>query len=254
MSVLITSLGQAGFRLSLGGTVIYIDPYLSDRVERMEGARLKRLRPAPYGGEQIVDASFVLISHVHADHCDVDTLLPLSRASPGCCFIGPLDVVNYLAREGVPRERLMIANRDPLELGSGISVYPLPAAHKQMEQDFEGFLRFLGYVICYEGKRYLHTGDTCVHALLIERARQLGPIDVAFLPVNECNYFRDRAGIIGNMSIREAFRFAEEIGARSVVPMHYDMFEPNQAYREEIQIVYDKSQPAFELQLDPKSH
>jgi len=251
LSVEITSLGQAGFRLNLGGAVIYLDPYLSNRVERLEGPKLKRLRPAPYRGEQVTDASWALISHIHADHCDIDTLLPLSVASPNCRFLGPRDVTAYLAREGIAPDRLIIANCDAIDLGSGLVVHPLPAAHKQIEQDFDGFLRFLGYVICYEGKRYLHTGDTCVHACLIERARQLGPIDVAFLPVNECNYFRDRAGIIGNMSIREAFRFAEEIGAGTVVPMHYDMFEPNQAYREEIQIIYDKTRPAFKLQLDP---
>lgn len=253
-SVEITSLGQAGFRLSLGGTVAYVDPYLSDRVERLEGAKLKRLRPAPYSGDEVVDATFVLISHIHTDHCDIDTLLPLSKSSPSCRFVGPRDVTAYLAREGIAPDRLITANRDAIDLGAGVSIHPLPAAHKQMEQDFDGFLRFLGYVIDYQGKRYLHTGDTCVHACLIERAKQLGPIDVAFLPVNECNYFRDRAGIIGNMSIREAFKFAEEIRARAVVPMHYDMFEPNQAYREEIQIIYDKTQPAFELQLDPTGH
>ena len=155
------------------------------------------------------------------------------------------------AREGIAPGRLITANRDAIDLCAGVVVHPLPAAHKQIEQDFDGFLRFLGYVICHGGKRYLHTGDTCAHACLIERARELGPIDVAFLPVNECNYFRDRAGIIGNMSIREAFGFAEEIGAGTVVPMHYDMFAPNQAYREEIQIVYDKIRPPFHLRFDP---
>lgn len=248
----ITSLGQAGFRFDFNGTILFIDPYLSDRVERMEGARLKRLRPAPCRPDQITDASYVLISHEHMDHCDIDTLLPLSKASPSCRFVGPNAVVGYLKDEGIPVDRLIVANRMPLEIGAGISIVPVPAAHKVMEEDFEGFLRYLGYVICWKGKHYLHTGDTCVHASLIERVRASGPIDVALLPVNECNYFRDRAGIIGNMSIREAFNFAEEIGAKTVIPMHYDMFEPNQAYREEIEIIYQKTSPAFRLEFDPE--
>jgi hypothetical protein len=38
----------------------------------------------------------------------------------------------------------------------------------------------------------------------------LGPIDVAFLPMNERSFFRKRRGIIGNMSVREAFAMAAE--------------------------------------------
>lgn len=247
----ITALGQAGFRLEAGGFVLFVDPYLSDQVEKVEGPALRRLRPAPMRPEQVTDADYVLISHVHMDHCDIETLLPLSQASPACRFVGPRIVIDYLAGKGIDSSRLIVANRDRLQIAPTIEVTPVPAAHKLMEQDSQGFLRYLGYVIEWEGKRFLHTGDTCVHECLIEKVRACGPIDVALLPVNECNFFRDRAGIVGNMSIREAFRFAEEIGARTVVPMHYDMFEPNQAYREEIEIIYTRTSPSFRLVLDP---
>ena len=75
--------------------------------------------------------------------------------------------------------------------------------------------------------------------------------DVAFIPVNEQNYFRARRGIIGNMSVREAFQFAEEIGARSVVPTHWDMFAANQVYQEEIELLYRLLRPGFKLIMNP---
>jgi L-ascorbate 6-phosphate lactonase len=252
-SLAITSLGQAGFRLDFGGIVLYVDPYLSDQLERVEGSRLKRLRPAPFSPQEVRDARYVLISHIHMDHCDIETLLPLAAASPDCRFLGPRVVVDYLRKQGIDQTRLIIANRDPINIEKDLLVTPIPAAHKLVEEDFDGFLRYLGYVIDWRGKRLFHTGDTCVHGALIERVRACGPIDVALLPVNECNYFRDKAGIVGNMSIREAFRLAEEINACTVVPMHYDMFEPNQAYREEIEIVYQKTAPRFRLELDPEN-
>lgn len=251
MSVRVTKLGQAGFRLQFGGTSIYIDPYLSDSVEQMEGPRLKRLLPAPFQAHQVTDANYVLISHIHMDHCDIDTLLPLSKASPSCFFIGPMNVIRYLVSQGISVERTIVADKESILLNGKIEVHPIPAAHKNIEQDFDGYLRYLGYVISYNEKLYLHTGDTCVHSTVIESIRQLGKIDIAFLPVNECNYFRDRAGIVGNMSIREAFHFAEEVGASTVIPMHYDMFEPNQAYPEEIQMIYDKMSPSFTLNMEP---
>lgn len=248
----IEGLGQAGFRLRLGDMVIFLDPYLSDRVERLEGRRMRRLRPIPVQPADIADADFVLISHEHTDHCDIDTLLPMAQASPGCRFIGPRAVVNQLTTAGIDPARTVVANRTVLELGAGVQVTPIAAAHKCVEEDFDGFRRFLGYVIEADGRRILHTGDTCVTASLLEQLKKFSPFDVALLPVNECNYFRDRAGIIGNMSIREAFQLGEEIGAKIVVPMHYDMFEPNSAYREEIEIIYQKKSPAFRLELDPE--
>lgn len=251
--VRVQKLGQAGFRFQFGGRSLFIDPYLSDRVERNEGARFRRMVPAPLRPEEINDAAYVLVSHIHTDHCDADTLIPISRASPGCRFIGPRDVTTYLAREGIAAERLITANRLAIDLGKGLRIVPVPAAHKVVEEDFDGYLRFLGYVICWAGKRFLHTGDTCVHAGLMDAVRAQGAIDVAFLPVNECNYFRDKAGIVGNMSIREAFALGEALSAATVVPMHFDMFEPNQTYPEEIEVVYRRMRPAFRLDFDPEN-
>ncbi|MGH2708602.1 MAG: MBL fold metallo-hydrolase, partial [Actinomycetota bacterium] len=86
---------------------------------------------------------------------------------------------------------------------------------------------------------------------LLAVLRGLGPIDVAFLPVNERSFFRKRRGIIGNMSVREAFAMAAEIGVRTLVPMHWDMFAPNSVFREEIELVYGRLSPPFALSLHP---
>ncbi|MFZ3140030.1 MBL fold metallo-hydrolase [Polaromonas sp.] len=250
MSVKVEQLGQAGFRICFGEIVLFIDPYLSNRVEEIEGPKLRRLVPIKYAPHKVADASYVLISHEHMDHCDVDTLIPISKSSLLCKFIGPRNVINYLLQQGVAEENLITANSETIVLDDGIVIYPVPAAHKEIEIDSDGFYRYLGYVICYEGKRYLHTGDTCVNTVMVERIREIGPIDVAFLPVNECNFYRDKAGIIGNMSIREAFLMAQELDAKIVVPMHYDMFESNQAYQEEIELIYRRTNPDFKLQID----
>ena len=52
--------------------------------------------------------------------------------------------------------------------------------------------------------------------------------------------------------IREAFGLAEEIGARIVVPTHWDMFAPNQVYREEIELLYKLISPEFKLSIYPE--
>jgi L-ascorbate 6-phosphate lactonase len=107
----------------------------------------------------------------------------------------------------------------------------------------------VGYVLAADGVRYYHAGDTRAAEALIASVRAIGPIDVAILPVNERNFFRERRGIIGNMSVREAFGLAVELGCKRVIPCHWDMFAPNRVYREEIDLIYSRMAPPFELDL-----
>ena len=246
----VRALGQSGFRLQLGDCVVLLDPYLSDSVATLEGPEFSRLRPPPVEPASIRDASLVLISHVHQDHCDPETLLPIARSSPGCRFVGPAPVLRTLSRLGLEATRLVPAVERGQVLGPDVLVTAVPAAHKLIEREADGSLRCVGYLIEHAGRRYYHAGDTCVHELVLQALTSVGHIDVAFLPVNECNFFRDRRGIVGNMSLRDAFRMADELGVSTVVPMHYDMFALNSVYREEIEIVYAHMRPAFRLVMD----
>lgn len=250
MASALVHLGQSGFRLSLGDATIYLDPYLSDYVEMLEGAGMRRLRPAPTSPDSIDDADAVLVSHVHADHCDPFTLGPIAERNPDCIFVAPYEAADFLDRQGiVPRPRILLAGNDWLELPCGVPVLPVPAAHRAIDRNAAGLARCVGYVVRANRRLLYHSGDTSVHPEIVERLRALGGIDIAMLPVNECNYYRDRAGIIGNMSVREAFGLADEIGARTVVPMHFDMFAPNCVFREEIEAIYRHQRPGFTLRM-----
>lgn len=42
MAIELTWLGQSGLRLDAGGTVVYVDPYLSDSVEHNHGVEVRK--------------------------------------------------------------------------------------------------------------------------------------------------------------------------------------------------------------------
>lgn len=253
MSIPITPLGQCGFRFQLGDTVVYTDPYLTDHVAEVDGEQMRRILPVPIEPSQVSDADFVLITHAHMDHCDLQTLLPLSHASASCIFICPNEVAHLLRVAGIDATRIIVAGDQWILLGTGARVIAVPSAHPVIEKDHDGFYRCLGYVLEYEGRRLYHAGDGSPDDLVFEILEQHYPIHAAFIPVNERNYFRNKLGIIGNMSVREAFQMAEVIGVDVLVPTHWDMFALNGVFRKELELMFQLIKPPFQMKLNPRS-
>jgi len=252
ISVPLRLLGQSGCVLRFPGTTVYLDPYLSNSVQELDAPDLARQMAAPIQPAEVADADWVLITHEHIDHCDPHTLPQLAQASPQARFAGPAPVLAILQGFGIPAARCVLAGEDWQALGAGLRLRAVPAAHPQVERDGQGNLRCAGFVLDYQGHLVYLAGDTAVCEELLEALGALNGIDAALLPVNERNYFRDRRGIIGNMSVREAFLLAREAGIRQVVPVHWDMFAANSVSPEEIQAVYDAMKPGFELLMRPE--
>jgi len=244
-------LGQSGCRFSFSGTTVYLDPYLSNSVQELDAPDLERRVPLPFTPGSVVDADWVLVTHEHIDHCDPQTLPQVASASPQARFIGPAPVLRRLQEWGIAETRLRLAIEDWMELREGLRVRAIAAAHPEIERDAQGRLNCVGYLIEYAGKRIYLAGDTAVRQEIIDTLVALGPVHTAFLPVNEQNFFRARRGIIGNMSVREAFHFAAEIGVQQVVAVHWDMFAANAVDPEEIRLVHRQMKPGFRLHLTP---
>ena len=245
-------LGQSGWRLEFPGCVVYLDPYLSDSVRELEGDDLPRSVPIPFPPGAVRDADLVLVTHDHLDHCDPQTLPALAAASPDARFMGPPPVLRLLRDWGIEASRLLPARPEWMPLGDeGLRVLSVPAAHMEIERDDDGNPACVGYLLEYAGKKLYFSGDTSVRQELLDVLAAHAPIHTAVLPVNEPNFYRERRGIVGNMSLRDAFRFASDIGARHIVPVHWDMFDLNGTFPEEIRLLHRLLDPGVSLQLQP---
>ncbi len=246
-----TPSGQVGYRFCFGNSVIYIDPYLTDYVADRFGAHLKRRVPSPFRPEEVRDAQWVFITHAHEDHTDPTTLAPISKASPACRFVCTYETESILIQAGISRSRISLAEENWVQLTEGLSVKTVPAAHTNLERNEKGQLRYAGFLFRHNGKLFYHAGDTIPHPEIFQSIKAEGAVDYAFLPVNERNFFRDQKGIIGNMSIREAFEMAAELKTKVLIPTHWDLFEPNCVFPEEIEFLHKKLAPNFSLQISP---
>lgn len=246
-------LGQSGCRLSFPSATVYLDPYLSNSVQELDAPDLARLMPISFLPESVTDADWVLITHEHIDHCDPHTIPKLAKASPQARFVCPAQVVERLHGWGIDLSRIIVATEEWRDLAPGLRLRPVPAAHTEIIRDAQGRLACVGYLIEYSHQRIYFAGDTCARQEIIDVLVGNGPIHTAFLPVNEHNFFRSRRGVIGNMSVHEAFQFASEIGVKQVVAVHWDMFAVNAVDPEEIRLVHKLMNPGFALLLNPSA-
>src|SRR5215217_7581037 len=79
------ALGQAGYALRAGGTLVLIDPWLSTALERSAGITrpvAPALRP-----DEVEGVDLVCVTHPHDDHLDAETLAAIAAGVPGARFL-----------------------------------------------------------------------------------------------------------------------------------------------------------------------
>ncbi|MCF8275164.1 MAG: MBL fold metallo-hydrolase [Flavobacteriales bacterium] len=244
----ITALGQTGYLMEYANTRILIDPYLSEYVADKYGVHLKRMSPSAISPAELMDIDIILITHAHEDHCDPLTLNALILNNPSARIFGSYNCLDILKENDIDTTSFHVSD-DASGVKTGdtdISIVALPSAHTKLEYNEHGNSKFLGYLIRFGDIVLYHAGDTIPHEIITERL-STKTIDWAFLPINEQNHFRDREGIIGNMSPKEALLWAKELRVKNLIPTHWDTFEPNSTDPDELNLLYEKGQYDFNL-------
>ena len=216
MKVELTWLGQAGFLLETETTRLLLDPWVSPHEGRL-------IDPPPV--ELVADRiDWVLVTHEHSDHLDPPFLREVAERSPQARLVLPAPIAEQA--EG-------ILPLTPVRLGDVVEVAELtvevvPSWHGVAVAD--GYSdhggRFVGYVLRGAGPVVYHAGDTIATDGLVE-ALVDKRIEVALLPINGRDFFREEQDLVGNLDFREAVALARRIGARTLVPYHWDGYAGN---------------------------
>lgn len=216
-------LGQSGFLVQFDGAHLLFDPYLSDALTAKYANTDK---PHQRMTERVIDPArldfidVVTSSHAHTDHLDAETLTPLRHANPG------ITLVIAEATRGFVAERLAIDPDVPVGLAAGehvqlgpFRIEAVPAAHEHVAP------QYVGYVVRCGAWTLYHSGDTVRFEGMVDLLRPQA-IDVALLPINGRAPERR---VAGNLGAAEAAALGRDIGARVVIPCHYEMFAFNSA-------------------------
>ncbi|MBQ7800049.1 MAG: MBL fold metallo-hydrolase [Oscillospiraceae bacterium] len=219
-------LGQEGFLFKNKDKYLVVDPYLSYYVDEncCQFVKWERLYAPPISAEELSFVDVVVCTHSHFDHADPSTLSKIAKANPKTVFVVPAPEKETIAAYGIESERIISAKADEILSICGFEIKGVPSAHEEFHIDKNGNYHELGYIIEADGQRFFHAGDMCIYDGLAER---LTNIDIAFLPINGRDYYRNKNDIIGNFDCVEAVTLAKEIGAKMLVPMHHDLYAVN---------------------------
>lgn len=179
--MIIRWLGHASFLIKALGKTFYIDPYEGEYTEK---------------------ADFILITHSHRDHCDLEKI-EMVRGSD------TLIVTSSDCVRGLKGNVVSMSPGDRREI-HGIEVEAVEAYNFRRFRSpgvpFHPKGTQIGFVISAEGKRVYHAGDSD----FIPEMNDVKDIDIALLPI------MGRA----TMDLEEAVEAAITINPKTAIPMH----------------------------------
>lgn len=192
--------GHSIVKIVTGGKTILIDPFIT--------------------GNQYTDLTVedekpdvILITHGHNDH--VGDTLQLAKKNDSL-VVTNYELAVYLGWQGLRVHPLHIGGARQFDFGK---VKLTPALHGTGFETEDKEILYMGMpagiLFMAEGKTIYHAGDTALFSdmkLIGERH----PIDIAFLPIGD-NF---------TMGPEDAAYAAKLLGAKIIVPIHYNTFPP----------------------------
>jgi L-ascorbate metabolism protein UlaG (beta-lactamase superfamily) len=194
-------LGHAGFVIRFAHITFYVDPCLS-----RDGALLS--------SSEVTHADMFLATHAHAGHMDSPSLVTMLQGSKRAKVILPKSAADAANAQGIPFPRMTTTDADlRVEFFKDNlygRVYSVPSAHPELERTAIGGYPYLGYLIRFGRWTIYHAGDCVYYEGLADRLRPY-TVSVALLPIGGKNF-----------SINDAAQLTADIGAKWILPMHYE--------------------------------
>jgi N-acyl-phosphatidylethanolamine-hydrolysing phospholipase D len=209
--------GHATCLIQIGDKVILTDPAFTSSI----GMLAKRWIEAGLDPRAISRLDFILISHIHMDHLSYGSLEMLPKSAHifiptgGAEFVPELGFADY--RELSAWQHIEI---------DGVKITAVPVKHFNGRYGFDASWSktntFTGYIIEYQGKTVLFSGDTGYDP---EKFKEIGKrftIDLALIPIApiEPRDFMRRV----HTDPAEALQIFDDVQAKIMIPIHHRTF------------------------------
>lgn len=208
--VLLRPIQHAGLVMTWDNIIIFVDPFG---------------KPSLFAGLSSPD--LILITDIHEDHMDIETLKSLDRTN--ATIVAPSAVAARLPSD-IATRLVTLANGDTQKV-SGVEISAVPMYNLYERKNLHPQGRGNGYVVRLGGKRIYISGDTDD----IPEMRALKDIDVAFLCMIPPY----------TMSVEQAADAVRAFRPKIVFPYHYQDSDVQR-----FKSLVERSAPGTEVKLD----
>ena len=203
--------GHATVLLRFGARNVLADPNLG-------GAILvyPRLTPPSVTARELPPIDAVLLSHMHVDHFDLRTVQALGRRP---LVLYPQGGDAYTS--GLAQRRHSLKPWESVQY-QGLRITAVPVSHEGGRYALDSLWNhaFSGFIIEGLGRTVFFAGDTGYDKKKFRAIHERFPhIDVAFIPIAPA-----RGGNKSHASPEEAMQIFQDVGARYLVPIHYEAY------------------------------
>lgn len=240
-------IGHSTFLLRMAGRTILVDPVFSASVSPVP-VLARRFQAPPLKLNELPAIDFILISHDHYDHLDMQSIKYFQ--SRACKFIVPLGISSHLAHWGISRDRVI--ERDWWESVEfeGLKFTATPSQHFSGRDLFHSNKTlWASWVIQYREQKVYFSGDSGYDTHFKEIGERFGPFDIAFMETGQYNEKWEEVHMLPEQSAQAYF----DLKAKSYVPVHWGMFELSiHAWYEPIERIFQLAQERSINLMTPK--
>lgn len=209
-------IGHATMLIQIDDRFVLTDPVLVDAI----GAGVSRRKVGvPIDPADLPPLDAVLISHVHFDHLSLDSLAKIEPKVRRAYL--PEGGLVYLTNFSFDADDL--ARWETVD-DRGMQITAVPVKHLGARYMMDTWMHaYTGYVVRYHGVTVYFGGDTAyAREDFREAAHRFGPIDLALLPIAPIHPRSIMESM--HMDPPEALAAFDDLGARRMIPMHFDTF------------------------------
>lgn len=211
--------GHSTLLVNIKNTIILIDPVFSKAASPVSFL-VKRFQPPVLELKDLPRIDYVLISHDHYDHLDMETVIFFKGKDVK--FITPLGVTSHLKSWDIDRSKLFEADWWGTLEFEGITFICTPAQHFSGRlATFSGFKTlWASWIVKTESNSFYFSGDSGYDIHYKEIGDKYGPFELVFMDSGQYN---ERWREVHNMP-DEAAQAVLDLKGKAMVPIHWGMF------------------------------
>lgn len=218
----LTWLGHASFLIQYRGIAILTDPILSPRASPLPFAGYPRLVAMPVGIPDLPAIDYVVISHNHYDHLDINTIKALGHSPQ---YLVPAKLGKWFTDLGIPPDRVHELDWWENRNDGNITATATPSQHWSGRGVFDRFdTLWASWHVQIADKSFWFAGDTGYNPhQFIEIGERFGGVDLALIPIGAYHprsFLKEQ-----HVDPEQAIQIHKDVRAKQSIGMHWGTFQ-----------------------------